>query len=153
MGFTDLTNLSSDAIDGMILGGALGGLFAAAAVLGILVAIGIYVFTALSWQTISRKQGYKYPWFAWIPFLNLAMVLQLGRFHWAWIFLVLIPFLGWAAIFILSIIAIWRIFEKESYPGWFSLAPIIPKVGGILFLIALGFVAWKPKKVVRKKRK
>lgn len=151
----DLTNLSSEALQGMVLGGALGAAFAVAAILGFLIAVGVYVFTALSWQRIAKRQGYKYPWFAWIPFLNLAMVLQLGKFHWAWIFLVLIPFLGWAALFILSIIAIWRIFEKESYPGWFSLAPVIPKVGGILFLIALGFVAWKPKivKKTAKKRK
>ena len=149
----DFTNLSPDAMQGMLFGGALGGLFATALILGILVAIALYIFIALSWQKIAMRQGYRYSWFAWIPILNLAMILELGGFHWAWIFILLIPILGWIAIFVLSIIAIWRIFEKENYHGWFSLAPIIPKVGWILFLIALGFVAWKPKQVVKKSAK
>ena len=74
------------------------------------------------------------------------MVLELGSFHWAWIFLVLIPILGWIALMVLLIIATWRIFEKRKYPGWYSLSMIIPKVGGILYLIAIGFVAWKNQK-------
>jgi|TARA_Y100000310_G_scaffold256634_1_gene264470 hypothetical protein len=34
-----------------------------------------------------------------IPFANSAMRLQLGKkFHWAWVFLYLIPIIGWIAI-------------------------------------------------------
>jgi len=126
-----------------------------------LIVVGIYVYTALAWQTIARRQKYKHPWFAWIPFLNIVLLLEMGSFHWAWIFLILIPILGWIALSVLIIISVWRIFEKAKYPGWYSLSAVIPKVGGILFLIAIGFVAWKPiktktvakKKTVRKKKK
>ena len=74
------------------------------------------------------------------------MILQLGGFHWAWIFLLLIPVLGWIAVFVLLVIATWRIFEKRKYPGWFSLSMVIPKAGLILYLVAIGFVAWRDKK-------
>ena len=74
------------------------------------------------------------------------MILQLGGFHWAWIFLILIPFLGWIPLAVLFIIANWRIFEKRKYPGWFSLSMIIPEVGCILYGVAIGFVAWKDNK-------
>ena len=74
------------------------------------------------------------------------MILQLGGFNWAWIFLILIPIFGWIALTVLLVIATWRIFEKRKYPGWFSLSIIIPKIGLILYLIAIGFVAWGKKK-------
>ncbi len=73
------------------------------------------------------------------------MILQLGGFHWAWVFLVLIPIAGWLALLALIIIATWKIFERKKYPGWFSLSMILPHVGGILYLVAIGFVAWKKK--------
>lgn len=132
--------------------GALGSLFIGAIIFAILLCIGIYVYTAIAWMTIGKKLKYKYPWLAWIPIANGAMVLQLGRFHWAWIFLVLIPILGWIALFVLIIIATWRIFEDRRYPGWFSLSLIVPKVGGILYLVALGFVAWKDKPKMKKRK-
>ncbi|MFH1787556.1 MAG: DUF5684 domain-containing protein [archaeon] len=96
-------------------------------------------------MTIARKLKYKNAWLAWIPIANIAMMLQLGGFHWAWVFLILIPIFGWLALLVMFIIATWRIFEKRKYPGWFSLFIIIPKVGGILYLIAIGFVAWQNK--------
>ena len=128
----------------------LGGLFTGILVLGILFVVAFYVYHALAWQTIARKLKHNKPWLAWIPFANGALVLQLGSFHWAWIFLGLIPILGWIALFVLLLISQWRIFEKRQYPGWFSLATVIPKVGGILYLIALGFVAWKDKPLKKK---
>ena len=132
----------------------IGGTFGALIAIGIMVAfvafLALYIYFALSWSTIARKLKYKRPWLAWIPFANIAMMLQLGGFHWAWVFLILIPFLGWIAILVIGIIATWRIFEKRKYPGWFSLSMIIPKIGPVLYLIAIGFVAWKDKK--KKKR-
>jgi len=125
-------------------------------VLGFLVGLGIfiafialaafYIYTSLTWYTIAKKLKYKKCWLAWIPIAKWAMVLQLGGFHWAWIFLILIPILGWLALFILVIISMWRIFEKRKYPGWFSLSLIIPKIGGLLYLIVIGFVAWDDRK-------
>ncbi len=108
--------------------------------------LAFYVYFALAWSTIAKKLKYKRSWLAWIPFANLAMILQLGGFHWALIFLLLIPIVGWIAILVLLIIASWRIFEKRKYPGWLSLSMVIPQVGGILYLIAIGFVAWKDKR-------
>ena len=96
-------------------------------------------------MTIARKLKYKHPWLAWIPIAATAMRLQLGKFHWAWVFLIFIPIFGWIALFVLAIIATWRIYEYRKYPGWFSLALLIPQVGWILHMIAVGFVAWADK--------
>jgi len=77
---------------------------------------GFYVYASLVWYTPAKKLKYKNPW------------------------------LGWIALFIIGIIAKWEIFKKIKYPGWFSLAIIIPEIGGILYLISIGFLAWGKKK-------
>lgn len=127
-------------------------LWAIIAGMALTVAIGsiiVYIYFALALQAIGKKLKYKKPWFAWIPFLNQAMILQLGKFHWAWVFLFLIPVLGWLALAVLTIISFWKIFEKRKYPGYLALIPIlsiIPFVGFIAlpaFLVIMGFVAWK----------
>lgn len=110
--------------------------------LAIALFIAIYAYHALAWYEIGKKQKYKKPWLAWVPFANISMIFEMGEFHWAWIFLILIPIVGWIAILVLAIISMWRIFEKEDYPGWFSISIVIPKVGGILYLIVIGFIAW-----------
>lgn len=127
-------------------GGAIGALIAFGILLFMGALLGLYVYTAIAWQTIAKKLKYKKSWLAWIPIVRWSMVLQLGKFHWAWIFLVLIPVLGWITLCVLIIISKWRIFEKRKYPGWFSLAVIIPKIGAILDLVVIGFVAWKDRK-------
>lgn len=135
---------------GQIGSGFIGGISGVFIALGVMTAIfaviALYVYFSLAWMTIARKLKYKRAWLAWIPIANLAMIFQLGGFHWAWIFLILIPFLGWLALVILSIVATWKIFEKRKYPGWFSLSMIIPQIGSVLYLIAVGFVAWKDRK-------
>jgi len=126
-------------------GGVVGALVAMGIFLAVLVTVAIYIYFALAWRTIARKMKYKNDWLAWVPVANLAMILQLGGFHWALVFLILIPVIGWVALYILLIISTWKIFTLRNFPGWFSLSIIIPKIGGVLYLIALGFVAWQDK--------
>jgi len=132
-----------------MFGGGWGALSAAMIGLFVIIALGLYVYFALAWMTIAKKLKYKYPWLAWIPIANISMVFQLGGFHWALVFLMLIPFLGWAAVAVLSIIATWRIFEKRNYQGWLALVPlvgIIPFLGWLAqigYIIIIGLVAWR----------
>ena len=141
-----MSGFQNEAMGYAFAGGLVGSLVALGIMIVILFFAATYVYFAYAWMTIAKKMRYKKSWLAWIPFANFAMILQLGGFVWGWIFLLLIPILGWIAVFVLMIIAIWKIFEKRKYPGWFSLSLIIPKVGFVLYLIALGFVAWKDKR-------
>src|SRR3989344_2761060 len=78
-----------------------------------LIIIALYIYNALAWYSIAKKLKYKYPWLAWIPIANISMILQMGGFHWAWVFLIVIPIIGWIALGIMMIIATWRIFERR----------------------------------------
>ena len=144
--YQELLNSGNAQFTDFLAGGIIGALTAIGIIIAILFLIALYIYSSLAWSTIAKKLKYKRHWLAWIPFANVAMILQLGKFHWAWIFLFVIPVIGWIALLVLMVIATWRIFEKRKYPGWFSLSMIIPKVGGILYLIAIGFVAWQDKK-------
>jgi hypothetical protein len=114
-----------------------------------------YIYFSLVWMNIAKKLDYKNSWLAWIPGANIAMVLQLGGFHWALIFLLLIPVLGWLAVFVLYIIAKWRIYTKRGYPGALSLLsllylvqsyiPFLDYAAWISNAVVLGMVAWMDK--------
>jgi hypothetical protein len=131
---------------------ALAALGAAMMLLMLAIGIAVYVYYALAYSTIARKLKHKQPWLAWIPFANLSLILMLGGFHWAYVFLMLVPILGWIALAVLGVISLWRIYEKRHYPGALALVPLggfIPIVGwlvGIANIIIIGFVAWKDRK-------
>ena len=136
------TIIGNNGFTEVMTGGAVMAAIAALGFFAFVIFIGVYVYKSLAFMAIAKKQNHKYPWLAWIPFADAAMMLQLGGFHWAWIFLLLIPILGWIAFLVLFIIANWRIFEKEGWYPWFSLSLIIPQANGVLYLIAIGLVAW-----------
>ena len=112
----------------------------------VLFAAASYIYVSLAWMAIARKLRYSSPWIAFIPVVRKALILHLGGLHWAWIFLILVPVFGWLALFILGIVARWRVYEKRLYPGWFSLAILLPSIGHIAYLVILGFVAWQDRK-------
>jgi hypothetical protein len=104
--------------------------------------IGIYVYTALALKAIARKLNNSHGWIAWIPLVNFVLLLEFGEFHWALIFLFLVPILGWIALAVISVIALWRCCEKLNYPGWISLFSLLGSIPG---LIILGILAWHRK--------
>jgi hypothetical protein len=113
-----------------LVGGSIGAALAAILIILLIVLVALYVYFALAWYTIAKKMKYRRPWLAWIPFANIAMWLQLGGFHWAWVFLMIIPVIGWIAIGVLFIISSWRVFEKLRYP----------------YGVVIGIVAWRKKR-------
>jgi hypothetical protein len=146
LNFTDMSGCYEE----FAAGGMVGAILLAGIAIFLLVVLATYVYSSFAWMTIAKKLKYKKAWLAWIPIANISMLLQLGKFHWAWVFLILIPILGWIALLVLIIIATWRVFEKRKYPGWLSLiiplGMIIPRVDGIAiigYFIIIGFVAWK----------
>jgi len=117
----------------------------------IIIFLGIYIYSSIAWMRIGKNQKYKNNWLAWIPFARSAMKLEMGGFHWALIFLLLIPIAGWIAVFVLVSISMWKIFEKSKYEGAWALSyplmavPFVSWVATVAYYILIGFVAWKKK--------
>jgi len=150
--FLNINGMVSSIIDPIgksALGPFAGFLLGAGLFFLIIIIVAFYVYSCWAWMDIAKKRKYKRPWLAWIPIANIAMILELGEFHWAWVFLILIPYLGALALFILSIISYWRIFKAMKYPAGLALIPIaelIPIINIlalVAWLVVIGIVAWK----------
>lgn len=134
--------MEPEILEALVGGIALGSVLSILFIILSLILVGIYIYFAFAWMTIAKKLKYKRPLIALIPFVNISMILQLGGFHWAWVFLFFVPFIGWIALFILILISTWKVFEKRKYPGWLSLTQLVP----IIYFVVLGFVAWYKQK-------
>ena len=131
-----------DTIIDTIFGGMVGTLLAVSVMFFVFFTVAIYVYTAFAWMTIAKKMKCKKYWLAWIPVANFFLLPIILKKKWTWGFMIFVP----VANIVFFIIWTWKIFELRKYPGWLSLSVFVPRVGGILYLIAIGFVAWKNKK-------
>ena len=116
----------------------------------VLIAVAVYVYTALCLREIGRKLHYGREWIAWIPFVNSILLLELGGVHWAYVFLLFIPVVGWFVLWVLTIAALWKICERLHYPGWIALFVLL---GSLAFLIVISILAWADNRPHGKSRK
>jgi hypothetical protein len=68
----------------------------------------LYIWTALALSAVFRKCGEE-GWKAWVPILNQIVLLQLGRLSPLLILLVLIPFAGPVILWVVLVVACYRI--------------------------------------------
>jgi hypothetical protein len=108
-----------------------------------------YVYMAWTTMTIAKKLNHPNPWLAWIPFANISLILMLGGFHWAWVFLYIasfIPAVGWIAslgIAVLVLLSLHRVGNKLNFAGWSVWLTFIPFLGEIWMYVYMGILAWK----------
>lgn len=110
---------------------------AALGVLGIfpmIIGIGFYVYLALALQTIAKKTNTANGWFAWIPIINVFLMLAIaGKSGWLFL-LLLIPFIN-----IVILIIVWMgIAKARNKPEWLGILMIVP----VANLIIPGILAW-----------
>lgn len=94
----------------------------------------MYVYFAFSLMTIANKTGTENSWFAWVPILNIILMLQIADKPIWWIILLLIPFVN-----IVIAIMLWMaIAEARGFPSWWGVLLIVPFVG----IIVPGYLAF-----------
>ena len=93
-----------------------------------------YVYHALALQTIAEKTNTENPWLAWIPIVNLILMLNIARKPIWWILLCFIPLVN-----IVILIIVWMaIAEARNKPNWWGIMIIVP----IVNIIVPGYLAW-----------
>ena len=93
-----------------------------------------YVYHALALSTIAAKTNTENGWFAWIPILNLILMLNIARKPIWWIILFFIPLIN-----IVMVILVWMgIAEARNKPNWWGILIIVP----IANIIVPGYLAW-----------
>ena len=88
----------------------------------------LYVYHALALQTIATKTNTENPWFAWIPILNIILMLNIAKKPIWWILLFLIPL----ANIVIAIIVWMGIAEARNKPNWWGILLIVPVVNLIV---------------------
>jgi hypothetical protein len=93
-----------------------------------------YIYHALAIQTIAQKTNTENPWLAWIPILNLILMINIAKKPIWWIILCFIPLVN-----IVIYILLWMgIAEARGKPNWWGILMIVPVVN----VIVPGYLAW-----------
>ena len=93
-----------------------------------------YVYHALALQTIAQKTNTENAWFAWIPILNVILMINIAKKPIWWIILFFIPLAN-----IVIWVLLWMgIAEARNKPNWWGILTIIPVVN----VIVPGYLAW-----------
>jgi hypothetical protein len=99
-----------------------------------LIAIAFYVYGALAFQTIAQKTNTENAWWAWVPILNIILVLNIAKKPLWWIILFFIPIVG----IVIAIIVMMAVAEARKKPSWWGILMIVP----VINLIVPGYLAW-----------
>lgn len=97
-------------------------------------ALAMYVYIALALQTIAQKTNTENPWLAWIPIINIVLMLNIAKKPVWWFLLFLIPLVN----IVIAIIVWMGIAEARNKPNWWGILMIVP----VANLIVPGYLAW-----------
>lgn len=112
----ETTNISEPALAALIL------VFGGMMLFFLLFAVIVYVFMAICLMKIANKTNTENSWFAWIPILNVILMIQCAKKPLWWIILFFIPFVN-----IVAAIIIWMAIAKNlGKPEWLGILMIVP---------------------------
>lgn len=91
-----------------------------------IVLIAVYVYSAYCLMRIAQNDGQEYPWFAWIPILNIWLICQLSEKDPTvlWFILCLVPCVN----IVVMILLFMAIAEKLGFESWWGILMIVPIV-------------------------
>jgi hypothetical protein len=105
-----------------------------ALLVGLVIVVGFYIYMALALQTIATKTGTADTWLAWIPIINLVLLLNVAKKPIWWIVLFLIPIAN-----LVVIVIVWMaVAQARRKPDWLGILMIVPLAN---FIIP-GYLAW-----------
>ena len=104
------------------------GIFAGIMVFVFVFALIVYVYYAFCLMKIAQRTNTLNSWFAWIPILNLILMLQIAKRPLWWILLMLVPL----ANLIITIIIWIDIAKALKKPEWLGVLVIVPIANLIL---------------------
>ncbi|MBM3256633.1 MAG: hypothetical protein FJZ04_04170 [Candidatus Moranbacteria bacterium] len=97
-------------------------------------AIAMYIYMALCFMKIAQKTNTPNGWFAWIPILNVILMLQIAKRPLWWLILFLIPIVN----LVIMIIVYVDIIKAVGKPAWLVILLFIP----IANIILPGYLAF-----------
>jgi hypothetical protein len=109
-------------------------IFAGIAIVWLLFVAAVYIYMAVCLIKIAKKTNTSNAWFAWIPVLNLILMIQIAKKPMWWIIMFFIPFAN-----IVFMIMLWMaIAEAVKKPSWWGIMMIVP----VMNIITPGYLAF-----------
>lgn len=93
---------------------------------GLAFGIGLYITQALALMTIANKTNTENGWMAWIPILNILLMLNIAGLDWWWLLL------SCLCCPLVLIYAWWLICEERGKPGILGVLMIVPVLNWII---------------------
>lgn len=125
---------------GALAGGAAAGIFGAMILIWLIAmvfALAVYIYFAFCLMKIANKTNTPNSWFAWIPILNVILMLQISQKPMWWLIFFFIPILN--ILGIIFMVLMWMaIAERVGKPSWWGILMIVP----IANLIVPGVLAF-----------
>ena len=100
----------------------------------LILGVALYVYMGLTLQTIAKKTNTENAWWAWIPIINIILMLNIAKKPVWWIILMLVPLVN----IVIAIIVWMAIAEARGKPNWWGILMIVPLVN----LIVPGYLAF-----------
>ena len=126
----DFTTTSTATLDPALAAG----IFAMMAVIWV-VGIILYIYLALCMYKVAKKMNAENPWFAWIPILNIVLMIQIAKKPLWWIALMLIPFVN----IVIAIMIMVEFLKALGKPAWWVILMMIPGVNLVVWgMLAFG---------------
>ena len=110
------------------IAGLLGGL------VGLVFAVGIYIFTCYCLKLICEKAGHQPGVLIWIPIANIIPLLTVAKLPLWFIILLFIPLVNLIVMIVLFV----KICQARNKPGWLVIMMFIPLVN-LAFIPYLAF--------------
>jgi hypothetical protein len=114
-------------------GAGLGGFMALFAAMWIFI-LAIYIYSAICYMAVAKRTNTPNGWFAFIPVLNMILMLQIAKRPLWWIILMILPIVN----IVIAIIILVDILKVLRRPAWWVILMLIP----IVNLVILGVMAW-----------
>jgi len=100
-----------------------------------ILALAIYVLSALPLYVMGTKTDSQYPWFAFVPILNVFLFVEIAGKEWWWVLLMLVP-----CINLFVMIYLWmEVATAMNKPSWVGILTIVPGLGILVpYYLAFG---------------
>ena len=103
--------------------------------ISLLLSAAVYVWIALALSAVFRKSGVE-AWKAWVPILNIVVLLQLAGLSGWWLLLIFFPVLGAIALVVVFAFAVYRV----SVAFGFGIGMTV--LGVLLFPVWASVIGW-----------
>ncbi|MHB8637399.1 MAG: DUF5684 domain-containing protein [Fimbriimonadaceae bacterium] len=131
------TELMIDMLHSLSLGfaaneGPAAGFLALGLGMDLVIILAVHFILAYPLYLMGQQTNQANPWYAFVPFLNVFLLVQISELETWWVVIPFIPCINIASVWIW-----WKVAERMGKPGWVSLFLFVPCLGlGVPYYIA-----------------